>query len=70
MDSRSSVSGVYMAVYSYCIAWAHEKERLYEPINFGGADNAKKGEQAYNFLKVWVQFIEKFHSSIQVQEKC
>ena len=41
-----------MAVYSYCIAWAHEKERLYEPINFGGADNAKKGEQAYNFLKV------------------
>ena len=24
-------SGVYMAVYSYCIAWAHERERLYEP---------------------------------------
>ena len=20
-----------MAVYSYCIAWAHERERLYEP---------------------------------------
>ena len=31
MDSRYSVSGVKMAVYSYCIAWAYERDRLYEP---------------------------------------
>ena len=31
MDSCYSVSGVKMAVYSYCIAWAYERDRLYEP---------------------------------------
>ena len=25
--------------------------------NFGGAENAKKGEQACTFQKVWVQFM-------------
>ena len=32
MDSQ--FSGVYTAVYSYCIALAHERERLYEPTTF------------------------------------
>ena len=39
-----------MAVYSYCITWAHERERLYEPTTL--VDNANKGEQAYTFQKV------------------
>ena len=54
MDSRYSVSGVKMAVYNYCIAWAYERERDYmnHVNNFGGPDNAKKGEQACTFQKV------------------
>ena len=31
MDSRYSVSGIKMAVFTYCIAWAYERDRLYEP---------------------------------------
>ena len=41
-----------MVVYSYCIAWAHERERLYEPTTYVEQTNAKKGEQAYTFQKV------------------
>ena len=50
MDSRYSVSGVKMAVYSYCIAW--RDGFLNHVNNFGGADNATKGEHACTFQKV------------------
>ena len=43
-----------MTVYSYCIAWAYDRDRYMNHVNnFGGADNAaKKGEQACTFQKV------------------
>ena len=41
-----------MAVYSYCIAWAHERERLYEPTTLVEQTMQRKGEQAYTFQKV------------------
>ena len=32
-----------MAVYSYCIAWAHERERLYEPTTLVEQTMQRKG---------------------------
>ena len=57
MDSRSSVfRSLYgsLKLLYYLGSW---KRKIIWTNNFGGADNAKKGEQEYTFQKVWVQFI-------------
>ena len=51
MDSRSSVSGVYVTVYSYCIAWAHERERLYEPTTLVEQTIQRKGSRHLLFKR-------------------
>ena len=56
-----------MAVYSYCIAWAYERDRLYELYKqlWWSRQCKERGTSMY-FLKG----LSAVHSSIQVQESC
>ena len=57
MDSRSSVFRNLYSSLQLLYYFGSWKRKIIWTNNFGEADNAKKGEQAYTFQKVWVQFI-------------
>ena len=40
-----------MAVYSYCITWAHERERLYEPAALVEQTMKRKGSKHILFKR-------------------
>ena len=58
-----------MAVYSYCIAWAHERERLYEPTTWWSRQCKERGASIY-FSKGLSAVHLNISFSIKVQERC
>ena len=40
-----------MAVYSYCITWAHERERLYEPTTLVEQTMQRRGSKNILFKR-------------------
>ena len=56
-----------MAVYSYCIAWAYERDRLYEPCKqlWWSRQCKERGTSMY-----FSKGLSAVHVNIQEQESC
>ena len=59
-----------MAVYSYSIAWAHERENLYEPTTLVEQTIQRKWSKHILFKRFECSSFKNISFSIQVQERC
>ena len=59
-----------MAVYSYCIVWAHERERLYEPTTLVEQTMQRKGSKHILFKRFECSSFKVVPDSPAYVQKC